>query len=164
MQLLSQQSMTGLVLTRLVKTSFIVINYGCRALKDGTQWLLCVELLPYMLSVWCTLSVSYQLAKLGIWAVPACTWDKGEYRCHPASSCDSRCRAVWKANAQPPASESSTALNVPAKGKRERREKLLSTERSSLLAGLVDTQWFSLWFSWMLSHTDKRLCDGGRAV
>lgn len=47
--------------------------------------------------------------------------------------------------------------------KQGRRGKLLSAERSSLLAGLVDTQCFSLWFSWMLSHTDKRLCDGSRS-
>lgn len=48
--------------------------------------------------------------------------------------------------------------------KLERRGELPSSERLSLLAGLVDTQWFSLWFSWMLSHTDKRLCDGGSTI
>lgn len=51
---------------------------------------------------------------------------------------------------------SGTAVNVAAKSKR--RGKLLSAERSSLLAGLVDTQWFSLWFSWMPSHTDTNAC------
>lgn len=37
-------------------------------------------------------------------------------------------------------------------------------ERLSLLAGLFPTQWFTLWFRGVFSHTDTCLCDTGRTA
>ena len=74
------------------------MNCRCVAPNYGTLWLLCGELVHYVLCL------VHWLNELGFWVVPACTWDKGEYQCHPPPPCDSRDRAVWQAGAVGPLS------------------------------------------------------------
>lgn len=44
------------------------------------------------------------------------------------------------------------------------REDPARAERLSLLAGLVPTQWSTLWFGGVFPDTDKCLCDGGKTM
>lgn len=121
----------------------VSINYGCCPLKDGDS-----EQAPSP-----TVCVVPYLAELGIWAVPVYTWDKGERQCHPAPPRDSRGRLMWPC----------TRFSVTAAAT-SRREDPTRAERLSLLAGLVPTQWSTLWFGWVFSDTDKCLCDGGKTM
>lgn len=83
-------------------------------------------------------------AELGIWAVPVYTWDKGERQCHPAPPRDGRGRLMWPC---PRFSVTAAAAS--------RRGDPTGAERLSLLAGLVPTQWSTLWFGWVFSDTDN---------
>lgn len=44
----------------------------------------------------------HSLGELGIWVVPASTWDKGECQCHPAPPRDNRDIDVRQASALDP--------------------------------------------------------------
>lgn len=101
----------------------------------------------------CAECLVYRLNELGVWMVPACTWDKGECQCHPASPCDSRDKDAWQASALDPLSVDQKLLWMLLRKAREKGETAESWKvvfvsrpcRHTVVQSLVQLGAFSHW-------------------